>query len=90
MFNNIKLHFSIVRFIFKYNFFLYIELMVSRLVNIKFPENVESIYVNGKRYNRIEFKKAQHLEKRRKKNGRFAKGIRTTEIEFPKRLNKKL
>lgn len=46
--------------------------MKSPLVHIEeFPEKVKSIYIGGKRYTRKEFLKAQRLEKRRAKNGRF-------------------
>ena len=45
--------------------------MPSRLLLMEFSENVKTIFVNGKRYSCSEFKKAQQLEKRRLKNGRF-------------------
>jgi len=45
--------------------------MPSRLLMMEFSENAKTIFVNGKRYSRSEFKKAQQLEKRRLKNGRF-------------------
>lgn len=45
--------------------------MVSRIKDVKLPKNVKTIYVNGKRYTLKEFQKAQLLEKRRGKNGRF-------------------
>ena len=46
--------------------------MKSPLLHIdEFPEKVKSIYIGGKRYTRKEFLKAQRLEKRRAKNGRF-------------------
>ena len=45
--------------------------MASRLLFMEFSENAKSIFVNGRRYSRSEFRKAQQLEKRRLKNGRF-------------------
>jgi len=46
--------------------------MKSPLLHIdEFPEKVKSIYIGGKRYTRKAFLKAQTLEKRRAKNGRF-------------------
>ena len=46
--------------------------MKSPLLHIdEFPEKAKSIYIGGKRYTRKEFLKAQRLEKRRAKNGRF-------------------
>lgn len=45
--------------------------MPSRLLLMEFSKNAKTIFVNGKRYTRSEFKKAQQLEKRRLKNGRF-------------------
>lgn len=48
-----------------------IYIMPSRLLLMEFSKNAKTIFVNGKRYTRSEFKKAQHLEKRRLKNGRF-------------------
>jgi len=46
--------------------------MASRLLLMEFSGNTKTIFVNGKRYSRSEFKKAQQLEKRRLKNGRFS------------------
>tara|TARA_B100000035_G_scaffold300196_1_gene295594 strand:- start:202 stop:351 length:150 start_codon:yes stop_codon:yes gene_type:complete len=46
--------------------------MKSPLIQIdEFPKKVKSIFIGGKRYSRKEFIKAQNLEKRRGKNGRF-------------------
>ena len=45
--------------------------MANRIKDIKFPSGIRTIYVNGKRYTLKEFQKAQQLEKRRGKNGRF-------------------
>lgn len=45
--------------------------MASRLLDIEFIDSAKTIYVNGRRYTYSEFKKAQQLEKRRSKNGRF-------------------
>ena len=46
--------------------------MKSPLLHIdEFSEKIKSIYIGGKRYTRKEFLKAQKLEKRREKNGRF-------------------
>lgn len=50
--------------------------MASRLLLIEFLGNAKTIFVNGKRYSRSEFKKAQQLEKRRLKNGRFSTLLR--------------
>lgn len=46
--------------------------MTSRLLLMEFSGNTKTIFVNGKRYSRSEFKKAQQLEERRLKNGRFS------------------
>ena len=48
-----------------------IYIMPSRLLLMEFSKNAKTIFINGKRYTRSEFKKAQLLEKRRLKNGRF-------------------
>ena len=53
------------------DFSFYFYIMPSRLLLMEFSENAKTIFVNGKRYSRSEFKKAQQLEKRRLKNGRF-------------------
>lgn len=46
--------------------------MPKRILNFEFPYGISTIYVNGKRYNREEFYKAQQLEKRRNSNtGKF-------------------
>jgi len=45
--------------------------MASRLKDIEFRRGMKTIYVNGKRYTLKEFQKAQQLEKRRGKDGRF-------------------
>lgn len=45
--------------------------MASRLLDIEFIQSAKTIYVNGRRYTHSEFEKAQQLEKRRSKNGRF-------------------
>tara|TARA_B110000263_G_scaffold144922_1_gene125735 strand:+ start:229 stop:390 length:162 start_codon:yes stop_codon:yes gene_type:complete len=53
--------------------------MDKRLIILKFPEcGVTSLYVNGKRYTREKFHKAQRLELRRGKSGRFVSKVMTT------------
>ena len=51
-------------------------MMDKRLLIIKFPEGgVTTLYVNGKTYTRKEFNKAQELELRRGKSGRFVSKV---------------
>tara|TARA_B100000925_G_scaffold253450_1_gene205910 strand:- start:68 stop:208 length:141 start_codon:yes stop_codon:yes gene_type:complete len=45
--------------------------MANRIKDVQFPIGIKTIYVNGKRYTLKEFQKAQQLEKRRGKDGRF-------------------
>ena len=46
--------------------------MPKRILNFEFPYGISTIYLDGKRYNREEFYKAQQLEKRRNSNtGKF-------------------
>ena len=49
----------------------YICYMANRIKDVVFPSGMKTIYVNGKRYTLKEFQKAQQLEKRRGKDGRF-------------------
>ena len=52
--------------------------MDKRLLTLKFPESgVTSLYVNGKTYTREEFHKAQQLELRCGKSGRFVSKVIT-------------
>jgi hypothetical protein len=52
--------------------------MDKRLLTLKFPEcGVTTLYVNGKTYTREEFHKAQQLELRRGKSGRFVSKVIT-------------
>ena len=45
--------------------------MIRNLLNIDFPSGVKHLYINGKRFSKKDFLKAQELEKRRGKKGRF-------------------
>tara|TARA_B110000977_G_scaffold158367_1_gene201766 strand:- start:162 stop:320 length:159 start_codon:yes stop_codon:yes gene_type:complete len=45
--------------------------MDKRLLILKFPKGASTLRVNGKTYTREEFYKAQRLELRRGKSGRF-------------------
>tara|TARA_B110000879_G_scaffold55511_1_gene78382 strand:- start:164 stop:322 length:159 start_codon:yes stop_codon:yes gene_type:complete len=45
--------------------------MDKRLLILKFPKGASTLHVNGKTYTREEFYKAQRLELRRGKSGRF-------------------
>ena len=49
--------------------------MDKRLLTLKFPEGASTLYINGKTYSRQEFFKAQQLELRRGKSGRFVSKI---------------
>tara|TARA_B100000989_G_scaffold31854_1_gene20314 strand:+ start:2501 stop:2653 length:153 start_codon:yes stop_codon:yes gene_type:complete len=49
--------------------------MKKRILLYNFPDGVNTIYINGKRYNRTEFEKAFKREKRRLKNGRFTHAV---------------
>tara|TARA_X000000950_G_C13874542_1_gene644268 strand:+ start:1532 stop:1693 length:162 start_codon:yes stop_codon:yes gene_type:complete len=40
-----------------------------------FPDGVNTVFVDGKRYNRHQYKLAQNREKRRLKNGRFSHSV---------------
>ncbi len=52
--------------------------MNKRLLILKFPEGASTLFVNGKTYTRQEFYKAQQLESRRGKSGRFVSKIIAT------------
>jgi len=52
--------------------------MNKRLLLLKFPEGASTLCVNGKTYSRQEFYKAQQLESRRGKSGRFVSKIIAT------------
>ena len=52
--------------------------MNKRLLILKFPEGASTLFVNGKTYTRQEFYKAQQLESRRGKSGRFISKIIAT------------
>ena len=48
--------------------------MSSRILLYEFPKGISSVYINGKRYTRSSFIKAQQLEKRRnRQTGKFQK-----------------
>ena len=49
--------------------------MYKCLLLLKFPEGVSTLFVSGKTYTRQEFYKAQQLESRRGKSGRFVSKI---------------
>lgn len=51
--------------------------MDKRLLILEFPEGASTLYVNGKTYTRKEFNKAQKLELRRGKSGRFVSKVIT-------------
>ncbi len=51
--------------------------MNNRLLILKFPEGASTLFVNGKTYTREEFYKAQRLESRRGKSGRFVSKVMT-------------
>tara|TARA_B100000767_G_scaffold268766_1_gene289553 strand:- start:1345 stop:1506 length:162 start_codon:yes stop_codon:yes gene_type:complete len=53
-------------------------MMDKRLLKIKFPGGARTLYINGKTYTRKGFNKAQRLELRRGKSGRFVSKILTT------------
>lgn len=40
-----------------------------------FPEGVNTVFVDGKRYNRHQYELARNREKRRLKNGRFSHSV---------------
>ena len=52
--------------------------MNKRLLLLKFPEGASTLCVNGKTYSRQGFYKAQQLESRRGKSGRFVSKIIAT------------
>ena len=52
--------------------------MNKRLLLLKFPEGASTLCINGKTYSRQEFFKAQQLELRRGKSGRFLSKIIAT------------
>ena len=56
--------------------------MKSRLPFFEFPNGVNTLYVDGKRYTRTEFELAKKREKRRLKNGRFTKSMLTDRQVF--------
>ena len=45
--------------------------MSRRIINFEFPAGVDSVFIDGKRYTRIQFDRAKAREKRRDKQGRF-------------------
>jgi len=45
--------------------------MKKRILFYEFPDGVNTVFIDGKRYTRAEFVKACQREKRRLKNGRF-------------------
>ena len=49
--------------------------MKKRILFFDFPEGVNSVYFDGKRYTRQEFEAARKREKRRLKNGRFSQAV---------------
>jgi hypothetical protein len=49
--------------------------MKKRILLYNFPEGVDTLYIDGRRYTRDEFEKAINREKRRLKNGRFSCAI---------------
>jgi hypothetical protein len=53
-------------------------MMDKRLLILEFPEGASTLYVNGKTYTRQEFYKAQQLELRRGKSGRFVRKVVST------------
>ena len=52
--------------------------MNKRLLILKFPEGVSTLCVNGKTQTHQEFHKAQRLESRRGKSGRFVSKVMNT------------
>ena len=65
-------------FLNKINIAFKILIMNKRLLILKFPEGASTLYVNGKTFTRQEFYKAQRLESRRGKSGRFVSKVITT------------
>ena len=57
--------------------------MSKRLLLLKFPEGVSTLFVNGKTYTHKEFYKAQQLELRRGKSGRFVSKVTATQKLLP-------
>ena len=51
--------------------------MKNRILFYDFPDGVDTIYLQGKRYTRTEFESARNREKRRLKNWRFTKAERS-------------
>ena len=49
--------------------------MKKRMLRYSFPEGVNTMYIEGKRYTRAEFKAACNRERRRLKNGRFSSTV---------------
>ena len=45
--------------------------MSRRIINFVFPDGVDSVFIDGKRYTRVQFDRAKAREKRRDKKGRF-------------------
>ena len=45
--------------------------MSRRIINFNFPDGVDSVFIDGKRYTRVQFNRAKAREKRRDKKGRF-------------------
>ena len=50
--------------------------MKKRILFFDFPYGVNTVFVDGKRYNRHQYKLAQNREKRRLKNGRFSHSVK--------------
>ena len=46
--------------------------MKKRILFFDFPEGVNTVFIDGKRYNRHQYELARNREKRRLKNGRFS------------------
>ncbi len=45
--------------------------MSRRIIYCYFPDGVNSLFIDGKRYTRAQFERAKAREKRRDKQGRF-------------------
>ena len=45
--------------------------MSRRILHFEFPNGVDSVYIEGRRYTRVQFEKAKQRERRRDKTGRF-------------------
>jgi len=51
--------------------------MKKRILYFDFPEGIQTVFIDGKRYTRKDFELAKKREQRRLKNGRFSHAERS-------------